>query len=388
MEKINVVKLTKIFGPNPKDALRLLTKGISKDKIFNTTGQIVGLADINFKIYQGEILVVMGLSGSGKSTLIRCINHLIEPSQGQVFIDGIDISTLDHHALLELRRQKFGMVFQHFALFPHRNIIDNVAFGLEIQLMDKELRYEKARSALKLVGLEDWESSKPNQLSGGMQQRVGLARALAVEPDILLMDEAFSALDPLIRGDMQNELLALQARMHKTILFITHDLDEALKIGNRVILMKDGQIVQIGTPEEIVLSPANEYVQQFIENVDKSKVLTAKSAMVPVDITVSPNDSPPVVLHHMEKNYLSHILVIKSDNTLMGMVSREKLQIANNEKTIKNMIDTTIPTTTINTSLKDIISVLADWHWQLPVVDEHYKIQGIINSNNVLVALK
>ncbi|MDM8568208.1 betaine/proline/choline family ABC transporter ATP-binding protein [Thiotrichales bacterium HSG1] len=295
---------------------------------------------------------------------------------------------MDHHALLELRRQKFGMVFQHFALFPHRNILDNVAFGLEIQLIDKELRYEKARSALKLVGLEDWETAKPNQLSGGMQQRVGLARALAVEPDILLMDEAFSALDPLIRGDMQNELLALQVRMHKTILFITHDLDEALKIGNRVILMKDGQIVQIGTPEEIVLSPADEYVQKFIENVDKSKVLTAKSAMVPVTITVSPNDSPQNVLTRMRDNCLSNILVVESTNILLGMINIEKLQTANDEKTIVNLIDTTIPTANINDSLKTLIPILADWHWQLPIVNEQRQLLGIVNSNHVLAAIK
>ncbi|MDM8567029.1 glycine betaine/L-proline ABC transporter ATP-binding protein [Candidatus Halobeggiatoa sp. HSG11] len=388
MEKINVVNLTKIFGTNPKKALKLLTQGVSKDKIFNTTGQIVGLADINFTISQGEILVVMGLSGSGKSTLIRCINRLIVPSQGQVLIDGTDISTLDHHALLELRRQKFGMVFQHFALFPHRNILDNVAFGLEIQRMEKEQRYEKARSALQLVDLEDWEDARPSQLSGGMQQRVGLARALAVEPDILLMDEAFSALDPLIRGDMQNELLTLQARVHKTILFITHDLDEALKIGNRVILMKDGQIVQIGTPEEIVLSPANEYVQNFIENVDKSKILTAKSAMIPVYITASPDDSPQTVLNKMEESCLSRILVVNSNNILLGIINIKTLQAIRDEKNIENLIEPTVPTVTINEPLKVLISILAEWSGQLPVVDEQQQLLGIVNSNTVLAALK
>lgn len=390
MEKINVVNLTKIFGPHQANALRLLDKGVSKDEIFNKTGQIVGLADINFTISQGEILVVMGLSGSGKSTLIRCINRLVEPSKGQVFIDGIDISTLDRNALLGLRRQKFGMVFQHFALFPHRNILDNVAFGLEIQRIDKELRYEKSRSALQLVGLEGWEDAKPSQLSGGMQQRVGLARALAVEPDILLMDEAFSALDPLIRGDMQNELLALQARMHKTILFITHDLDEALKIGNRVVLMKDGQIVQIGTPEEIVLSPANDYVQKFIENVDKSKVLTARSILISTDIIASPTDSPQAILTKIKANCLTRILVINSDNILLGTVSKKILRtaIVRDEKTIANLIDTSVPTATINDSLKILISILAEWDGQLPIVNEQHKLLGIVNSNNVLAALK
>ena len=276
MEKISVLKLSKIFGPHPERVFKLISQGTNKDDIFNQTGHAVGLANISFEVAEGEILVVMGLSGSGKSTLIRCINRLIEPTEGQILIDGIDITTLDHHALLELRRHKFGMVFQNFALFPHRNVLNNVEYGLEIQHVDKQLRQEKARSALKLVGLEDWEQAMPKQLSGGMQQRVGLARALAVEPDILLMDEAFSALDPLIRGDMQNELISLQKRMKKTIFFITHDLDEALKIGNRVVLMKDGQIVQVGTPEEIITAPANDYVKRFVENVDHSKVLTAQ----------------------------------------------------------------------------------------------------------------
>ncbi|EDN68009.1 Glycine betaine/L-proline transport ATP-binding subunit [Beggiatoa sp. PS] len=215
MEKIKIVKLTKIFGPHPEKALQLLAEGESKDDIFNKTGQVIALTDVSFEIPEGEILVVMGLSGSGKSTLIRCINRLIDPSFGQIFIDGIDITTLDHHALLELRRHKFGMVFQNFALFPHRCILNNVEYGLEIQQIDKALRQEKAKETIKLVGLEGWEEAMPSQLSGGMQQRVGLARALAIDPDILLMDEAFSALDPLIRNDMQNELMSLQARMKK-----------------------------------------------------------------------------------------------------------------------------------------------------------------------------
>jgi glycine betaine/proline transport system ATP-binding protein len=390
MEKISAVNLTKIFGPHPERALKLLSQGTSKDDIFNQTGQAVGLADVSFEVPEGEILVVMGLSGSGKSTLIRCINRLIEPTSGQIFIDGEDITTLEHDELLELRRHKFGMVFQHFALFPHRNILNNVEYGLEIQKVDKELRQKKARDALKLVGLEGWEDARPSQLSGGMQQRVGLARALAVDPDILLMDEAFSALDPLIRGDMQNELNSLQDRMKKTILFITHDLDEALKIGNRVVLMKDGQVVQVGTPEEILMAPANDYVRRFVENVDKSKVLTAKSVLTPAGVVAYPDENPRTVLDKMNNDCFSCILVVKrDDNTLQGMVQAEAASaaVARGDKSIASLIQQKVPTVTSTDPLTTLISILVEWPWQVPVVDEERKLQGIVVYNGVLAAL-
>src|SRR5690606_396649 len=228
-----------------------------------------------FSVEQGEIFVIMGLSGSGKSTLVRLINRLIEPTEGDILIDGEDLAKMDKHQLRQVRREKLSMVFQQFALFPHRSILENAEFGLEIQNMPKDKRKEKAKQALELVGLGNYLQQKPGQLSGGMQQRVGLARALANDPKILLMDEAFSALDPLIRKDMQDELIDLQSSMQKTILFITHDLDEALRLGDRIALMKDGSIVQIGTPEEILVNPANDYVERFVEDVDRSKVLTA-----------------------------------------------------------------------------------------------------------------
>ena len=243
MANIRVEGLTKIFGRHPDYALKLLAQRRTKEEILSQTGQAIGLADVSFEVQAGETLVVMGLSGSGKSTLIRCINRLIEPTQGKIFIDDVDITLLDHPTLLEWRRHKLSMVFQHFALFPHRDVRANVEYGLEIQQVEVNVRREKAQQALKLVGLDGWEEAMPSQLSGGMQQRVGLARALAVDPDILLMDEAFSSLDPLIRRDMQHELVSLQQRVKKTILFITHDLDEALEIGDRVILMRAGRIV-------------------------------------------------------------------------------------------------------------------------------------------------
>jgi len=389
MEKIKVVKLTKIFGEHPEHALERLSQGMSKDDIFNKTGQAVGLDKVSFEVQEGEILVVMGLSGSGKSTLIRCINRLIEPTSGQIVIDGKDITTLDQHALLELRRHKFGMVFQNFALFPHRNLLNNVEYGLEIQHQEKKGRIEKARAALKLVGLEGWEDAMPNQLSGGMQQRVGLARALAIEPDILLMDEAFSALDPLIRGDMQNELIALQNRMKKTILFITHDLDEALKLGNRVVLMKDGQVVQVGTPEEIIMAPVNDYVKRFVENVDKSKVLTTHSVLTPVGVVAYPDDDPRTVLNQMKAKCLSCLLVIQRDHTFLGVVRIEITNAAleRGEKTIANIIESKVPTVTKTEPLTTVIAILAKWLGELPVVDERGKLQGIVINNSVLAAL-
>ncbi|WP_353569803.1 glycine betaine/L-proline ABC transporter ATP-binding protein [Candidatus Albibeggiatoa sp. nov. BB20] len=273
MPKIQIQNLSKIFGKHPQRALDLLAQGLNKDDVFNKTGLAVGLANVSFDVQQGEILVIMGLSGSGKSTLIRCINRLVEPTSGKILIDNQDIIQVSNKELLNIRRHQFGMVFQHFALFPHRNILQNIAYGLEIQHIDKATREQKARETLKLVGLDGWEQAKPHQLSGGMQQRVGLARALAIEPDILLMDEAFSALDPLIRRDMQQELITLQQRVHKTIVFITHDLDEALRIGDRIVLMKDGCVVQMGTATDILTQPANAYVKRFIETIDTSKML-------------------------------------------------------------------------------------------------------------------
>ncbi len=389
MEKIKIVNLTKIFGAYPHKAMQLLEQGLSKDEIFNETGQAVGLSNVSFSVQAGEILVVMGLSGSGKSTLIRCINRLIEPTRGQIIIDDQDITRLDRTALLQLRQHKFGMVFQHFALFPHRSVLRNVEYGLEIQGMEVLQRREKARQSLKLVGLEGWENALPRQLSGGMQQRVGLARALAVDPAILLMDEAFSALDPLIRADMQHELVSLQARMRKTILFITHDLDEALKIGNRVILMKDARIVQIGTPEEILTSPADEYVARFVENVDKSKVLTAQSVLSKNSAVVYVDDGPLTTLHKMRDQAISSIFVIRRDDTLEGVLQLEEASraVERGEKTIENLIERNVPEVLPTASLNTVISILARWPLPIPVVNEQRKLQGIVLKNAVLAAL-
>jgi len=266
--KIDVKNLFKIFGPSPKKALSLLEQGLDKETIFEKTGTTVGVQGASFAIQTGEIFVIMGLSGSGKSTMVRMLNRLIEPTAGQVMIDGEDIVSMNAEQLVSLRRKKMSMVFQSFALMPHLTVLQNAAFGLEMDGVDKPTREARALRALEQVGLDAWAASMPNELSGGMQQRVGLARGLAVDPDILLMDEAFSALDPLIRTEMQDELLKLQAKAKRTIVFISHDLDEAMRIGDRIAIMEGGRVVQVGTPEEILQNPADDYVRAFFRGVD------------------------------------------------------------------------------------------------------------------------
>ena len=275
--------ITKVFGEDLAAARALLDDGASRQDVVDRTGCLVAVRDATFSVERGETFVVMGLSGSGKSTLIRCLSRLIEPTSGTVEIDGTPIGDLDDHGLRELRRSRLSMVFQHFGLFPHRTVIDNVAFGLEIQGVSKADRYERALEVVSSVGLSGWADHFPQQLSGGMQQRVGLARALCVEPEILFFDEPFSALDPLIRRDMQDELLSLQARMRRTLVFITHDFHEALKLGDRIAIMKDGEFVQVGTPEQIVSSPADDYVREFTEDAPKTRVITVGSVMRPLD---------------------------------------------------------------------------------------------------------
>ena len=273
MIKVEIKNLYKIFGKGPNNAMEMIKNGYSKNTILKKTGNGVGINNASFKVKDGEIFVVMGLSGSGKSTLIRCINRLIEPTSGDIYIDGQNIVNCSKDELLSIRRQKIAMVFQNFSLFPHRNILWNVAYGLEVQKVNAAQRNKKALEMLQLVGLQDYQNVKPGELSGGMQQRVGLARALATDADILLMDEAFSALDPLIRKNMQNELLELQSQIKKTILFITHDLDEALKIGDKIAIMKDGCIIQIGTPKEILCQPADDYVRTFTQDINQNEVI-------------------------------------------------------------------------------------------------------------------
>src|SRR5699024_6931543 len=299
--QIKLENVSKIFGPNPKSIIPLIKEGKSKEEILKETNHTVGVYDASIDIKKGEVFVVMGLSGSGKSTLIRCFNLLNVPTDGSVFIDGQDLMACSKNELKKVRQEKIAMVFQHFGLFDHRTVLANVEYGLEIRQMDKKERRETAMKYIELVGLKGYEDQYPGQLSGGMQQRVGLARALTNNPDILLMDEPFSALDPLIRREMQSELIRLQKHLQKTIIFITHDVNEAFKLGDRIAVMKDGHVVQIGTPEEIIDEPANDYIVDFIQDIDRSKVFQAQHIMTDVRVTAKKTDSLQSIVRKMEE---------------------------------------------------------------------------------------
>ncbi|MBX3010294.1 MAG: glycine betaine/L-proline ABC transporter ATP-binding protein [Caldilineaceae bacterium] len=291
--KIRCQQLWKVFGPQPERVVAALEGGASKEELLHQHGHVLAVRDVSFEVRAGETFVVMGLSGSGKSTLLRCLPRLITPTRGQIFMDGEDIAQLDDKALREVRRHKVSMVFQNFGLFPHRRILDNVAYGLEVRGVKKSERHAKAKAVIEQVNLKGWENHYPGQLSGGMQQRVGLARALAVDPTIMLFDEPFSALDPLIRREMQDELIKLQQQLHKTIIFITHDFAEAIKLAGaargRIAIMKDGEFVQVGSSEELILHPTNGYVAEFTRDVPRTSVLTAKSIMLPIQPTLAQN---------------------------------------------------------------------------------------------------
>lgn len=384
---IKIENVTKIFGKNPKQGLKLLESGKAKQDILAETGLTVGVNKASFEVYPGEIFVIMGLSGSGKSTLVRLLNRLIEPTAGNIYINGQDIVEMKTDELRDVRRKKMSMVFQRFALFPHRSVLENAAYGLEVQGVNKAERHEKAQESLELVGLKGYENSYPSELSGGMQQRVGLARALANSPDVLLMDEAFSALDPLIRKDMQDELIELQQKMEKTIVFITHDLDEALKLGDRIALMKDGEIVQIGTPEEIMISPADDYVERFVEDVDISKVLTAQHVMIRPE-TLLYDRGPRVALQVMRKSGVSSLYLVDKQNRLVGAVTAQAASDAIKQNdTLENVMQKELPTVSPDTLIIDMYDKMSAHPLPLPVVDENNKLKGIVLNGVVIAAL-
>ena len=317
----------KVFGPRPQRALEMASRGMSRDEIQHATGNTVAVRDVSFEIAAGETFVVMGLSGSGKSTLVRCIARLVDVTEGQVRLNGADLIAMNDKDLREVRRKKMSMVFQHFGLFPHRRVIDNVAYGLEVQGVARDLRHKKALEVLDVVGLGGWGDYYPQQLSGGMQQRVGLGRALAIEPDVLFFDEPFSALDPLIRRDMQDELLRLQAEMQRTIMFITHDFDEAIKLGDRIAIMKDGSFDQVGTALELLANPATDYVREFTEDVSRTKVLCAGNVMRPAS---GEPVGPTVGIDHSIDEILPALLgateeigVLDASGSLAGMINRD-----------------------------------------------------------------
>jgi len=384
---IEVKNLYKIFGDNPHSAFPLLEKGLSKEEILRKTGCTVAIDNASFKVNKAEIFVIMGLSGSGKSTIIRCLNRLIEPTRGEVLTYGSNIVELNQEDLRKLRRTKMSMVFQHFGLFPHRTVLSNAEYGLEISGMERAKRTEKAREALKLVGLEGYEASMPDELSGGMQQRVGLARALANDPEILLMDEAFSALDPLIRAEMQDELIQLQTRLHKTIVFITHDLDEALKLGDRItILGTGGKVIQIGTSEEIVSNPADDYVRAFVQNVDRTKVITASAIMRrPVMVTI-PKDGPAVAVRRMNREGFSTAFVVDSERKLKGIVRIDdavKLE-KRHEKSLENAVDNNVSITSPETPIGDLLATALANKYPVCVLDDSGTLLGIVERASII----
>lgn len=386
-EKIVVKDLSKVFNSHsPERVLRSMASGSTKDEILKATGATVGLYDINFSVKQGELFVLMGLSGSGKSTLERCLNRLVEPTAGEVIIDGKDVLKMDRNQLREFRKHRIGMVFQNFALLPHRSVLDNVAFGLEVQGVDHEKRVAAAMRAIENVGLKGYEGMFPSQLSGGMKQRVGLARALATDADILLMDEAFSALDPLIRKDMQDELLELQQRMRKTIIFVTHDLEEALRLGDRIALMNDGRIVQIGTAEEILTDPADDFVSRFVDGVDRDKVLTCQNIMMKPEQTVTIGQGLRTALVIMRDSNLPNVPVIDRDRRFMGLLyADDALKAVKDGKTkIMEAAQTDIRTVNPETSLDELVSVLIVTDYPIPVINEEGKLKGMIVPGNVL----
>lgn len=388
LNKLEVKHLTKIFGKRQKQALEMVQQAKSKTEILEKTGATVGVYDVNFEVQTGEIFVIMGLSGSGKSTLIRLLNRLIDPTSGDIYIDGQDVAKMNEEELCDVRRHKLNMVFQNFGLFPHRTILENTEFGLEVRGVDKEERTRLAEQALDNAGLLSFKDQYPDQLSGGMQQRVGLARALANNPDILLMDEAFSALDPLIRREMQDELLDLQAEHERTIIFITHDLNEALRIGDRIAIMADGQIMQIGTGEEILTNPANDFVREFVEDVDRSKVLTAQNIMTTPLTTNIDIDGPTVALNRMKKEEVSMLLAVDRKRHLKGSLTAEAARDARKEhQALAEVIDKNVRKVTQETLITDIFPLIYDSPAPLAVVDDKDKLVGVIIKGRVIEAL-
>ena len=390
MGRINLEGISKIFGSNSSKALDLIAQGKSKSDIAAACGAVVGLRDISFDIEEGEILVLMGLSGSGKSTLLRCMNRLVEPSCGRIAVDGVDVTRLGRKELLAFRQKTFGMVFQHFALLPNRTILGNVGFGLEIKQVSAKERIERSMQAIELVGLKGWETKYPNELSGGMQQRAGLARALAADADILLMDEAFSALDPLIRRDMQAELRDLQRKLKKTIVFVSHDLDEAIALGGRIVLMKDGEVVQIGQPEDIVARPATEYVERFVEHIDLAAVLRAdqvadRSAPVlaPTQTVAEARTALGCAGGGASRGVW---LVADGDGRLVGRIFAERLASARPAETISSLLDLGQSVVEAESRLDTILATVAAEE-AVAVVGRNGRLIGAITSRDVVQAL-
>ena len=390
---ISVKDLWKVYGKNPEQALSSENVGLGKRELQENLGLVVALQQVTFDVHQGETFVVMGLSGSGKSTLVRCLIRLIDPTAGEIMVDGEDITKADDQRLTEFRRGKVAMVFQHYGLLPHRNVIDNASWGLELRGVEKPERYSKTLEMLELVGLDGWEKAYPRELSGGMQQRVGLARALAMDPDILLMDEPFSGLDPLIRRHMQDELVRLQKELNKTIVFITHDLAEALKLGDRIAIMRDGAVVQIGQPEDIVLSPEDEYVAEFTQDVRKESILTASHVMEEPSTVVLCGKGPQEALQAMRGDASDLALVLDDDDNYLGMLTMEQAHAAlqagvdNLGDHIERYLYTDPEPISNDIALDQLIPICMSSDYPIPVVDEDGKLMGVVHRNALAEAI-
>lgn len=386
-QRIGLRGVTKIFGSRSKEALDLVRAGGSKDEVLAKTGCVVGLRDVTFDVAEGEILVVMGLSGSGKSTALRCINRLVDPSSGTVTVDGADVTALGRKALLELRRRRFGMVFQHFALLPNRTVLGNVEYGLEIQGVERRRRRDMAMAAIEVVGLKGYDAKYPSECSGGMQQRAGLARALAADAPILLMDEAFSALDPMIRRDMQAELRQLQMRLKKTIVFISHDLDEAVALGGRIVLMKDGGVVQIGAPEDMLLNPATDYVSRFVEPIDVASVLTAGRLADPAAISLHAGMTMTDAKVAVVGCQMGGWFVTDADGQLVGVLDREALTLARGGESVPSQMRAVEATVPSGATLKSVLPALASSRDGLPVVSGDGRLIGRLTTRGAIAAM-
>ena len=385
---IEIRNVYKVFGPKPESVLPMLRDGKGKDDILNETGHTVGLNDVTLSAEAGKTFVVMGLSGSGKSTLIRHLNRLIDPTAGEVIVDGTDVMGLSGSELIEYRRHKASMVFQRFGLFPHRTVLRNVTYGLKVQGLDRQIRHEKAHRWIDLVGLAGYEDMYPSELSGGMQQRVGLARALATDADILLMDEAFSALDPLIRREMQDQLIALQNKLHKTIVFITHDLDEALRLGDRIAILKDGAVVQVGTPEEILLHPGDAYVEAFVKDVNRSRILTAASVMIQPGAVARGDEKASVALARCREGDHDFAYVVDEEKRFRGVITANDIEAsvrANGDRLNGGVQE--VPTVKPDTVIEELFALSCECAWPLVVADAEGALVGVIPRTNLLRAL-
>jgi glycine betaine/proline transport system ATP-binding protein len=385
-DKLVVENLYKVFGPEPERAFELLEAGKTKDEILKETGLTIGVQDTSFTVKAGEIFVVMGLSGSGKSTLVRMLNRLIEPTRGEVAVDGESITRGDAEMVRDIRLRKMAMVFQHFALFPHMTVAENVAYGLKIQGVEKAERRDKAMRALEQVGLDAWADSPPKSLSGGMQQRVGLARGLAVDPEILLMDEPFSALDPLIRRDMQRELLELQQRVHKTIVFITHDLNEALILGDRIAIMKEGRFVQVGTPQDIVSDPADDYVAAFTQDIDRGRVFTVEYVMEAPEPLNLDTDTPAMALEKMKQIGRDALYVLR-DGGIAGVVTyRDAARLAADGGDLSSVLQEHYPTVDPRRLLYEVYDECSSG-LPIAVIDRDGELKGVVDPLHVFAKL-